>query len=181
MPVATELLTFEEFVALPEGEPGKDELLEGEWIHMHPPKQKHNNIATRFLFRLTSLVEFLKLGGFAQQIGNVHMETGYRFGGNSWLRPDVSITRLDQALGDYYEGAPLVAIEIISDSNSAVKVDRKIQNYLQNGAQEVWVAYPESHYVLTYFAGRDEIEIGREYVRSRVLPEVKSIPLSEIW
>jgi Uma2 family endonuclease len=181
MPVASELLTFEQFAELPEGEPGKDELLDGEWIHMPPPVQYHNNVATKLFLGLLQLSESLKSDGPTQRLGTVHIEAGYRFGKNSWLVPDVSVAHADQALGDYYEGAPLIAIEIVSKTNSAATIDRKIEKYFQNGAEEVWVFYPETRRVLTYFAGRDEVEIGREYIRSRVLPEVMNIPLATIW
>ena len=79
------------------------------------------------------------------------------------------------------ESAPLIAIEVISDSNTAAKIDRKIEKYLTNGGQEVWVVYGETRHVLTHFAERDEVEIGRAHIRSRALAEVSGIPLSEIW
>jgi Uma2 family endonuclease len=171
-------LTFEEFIELPEGELGKDELLRGQAIHTTLATQDHNDT---LFFKLTSLIENLKSEGGAQQTGEVHFGAGYRIELNSLLGPDVSVTNPSQACGDYYEGAPLIAIEIVSESISAANLDVKVETYLQNGGQEVWVAYRETRRVLTYFAGRDEIESGREYIRSRIFPEVKSIPLSAIW
>jgi Uma2 family endonuclease len=108
---------------------------------------------------------------------------GYKIGSNpdSWLIPDVSVAHSGQSADDYYQGAPLIAIEIISESNTAIKIDLKIEEYLANGGQEVWVAYGKTRRVLTHFAGRDEVEIGRSHIRSRALPEVSEIPLSEIW
>ena len=108
---------------------------------------------------------------------------GYKIGRkpDSWLIPDVSITQNCQPGEDYYEGAPLIAIEVISESNTAAKIDRKIEKYLANGGQEVWVVYGETRRVLTHFAARDEVEIGRVHIRSRALAEVSRIPLSEIW
>jgi len=108
---------------------------------------------------------------------------GYKIGRSpdSWLIPDVSVTHPGQPGDDYYEGAPLIAIEIMSESNTPGKIDRKIEKYLANGGQEVWVFYSETRRVLTHFAGRDEVEVGRAHIRSRVLPEVSGIPLAEIW
>jgi Uma2 family endonuclease len=108
---------------------------------------------------------------------------GYKIGKkpDSWLIPDVSITHRDQPSGDYYEGAPLIAVEVISELNTANQVDRKIEKYLASGSLEVWVVYPETRRVLTHYAGRDEVEIGRDHIRSRALVEITAIPLAEIW
>jgi Uma2 family endonuclease len=37
----------------------------------------------------------------------------------TWLRPDVSITDLNQPGDRYYEGAPLVVFEVVSEFNTA--------------------------------------------------------------
>jgi Uma2 family endonuclease len=182
MPTANALLTFEEFARLPE-EPGKMELLDGVVIKMPPAERRHNQLSKRLFLRLFALVESLNARGMATALGEVEIEMGYRIASNpdSWLTPDVSIAHRDQPGEDYYEGAPLIAIEVISESNTAAEIDRKIAKYLAHGAREVWVAYQETRRVLTYFAGRDEVEIGPAHIRSQVLPEVSAIPLSEIW
>jgi len=182
MPTAVELVTFEDLERLPE-EPGKTELLDGELIQMPPAKRRHNKVAKRLFLRLFQLIESLSAHGADLGLGEVEIEMGYKLGRNpdSWLIPDVSITHRDQPGDDYYEGAPLIAIEVISESNTAAKIDRKIEKYLANGGEEVWVVYGGTRRVLTHFAGRDEVEIGRAHIRSRALAEVSGIPLSEIW
>jgi Uma2 family endonuclease len=183
MPTAVELVTFEDLERLPE-EPGKTELLDGELIQMPPAERRHSQLSKRLLLRLFPLVESLGADGGARGFGEVEIEMGYKIGNkpDSWLIPDVSIAHRNQAASDkYYEGAPLIAIEVMSESNTAGKIDRKIEKYLANGAQEVWVFYRETRRVLTHFAARDEVEIGRAHIRSRVLPEVSGIPLAEIW
>jgi Uma2 family endonuclease len=182
MPTAVELVTFEDLERLPE-EPGKTELLDGELIQMPPAMRRHSEIGGQLFLRLSLLVAALKSGGAASTLGKVEVEMGYRIGRkpDSWLVPDVSITHPDQPGDVYCEGAPLIAIEIVSESNTARQVERKIKKYLANGAQEVWVLYPKTRRALTHFGGRDEVEIGRAHIRSRVLAEVSGIPLSEIW
>jgi Uma2 family endonuclease len=182
MPTAVELVTFEDLERLPE-EPGKTELLDGELIQMPPAKRRHNKLTEGLFLRLRQLVEALRSGGAAIALGEVHVEMGYKIGSkpDSWLIPGVSVTQNCQPGEDYYEGAPLIAIEVISESNTAAKIDRKIEKCLANGGQEVWVVYGETRRVLTHVAGRDEVEIGRIHIRSRALGEVSRIPLSEIW
>lgn len=164
-------------------EPGKTELLDGELIQMPPAKRSHNKLGKRLFLRLFQLAETLSAQGMALGFGDVEFEMGYKIGSkpDSWLIPDVSITHSNQSGDDYYEGAPLIAIEVISESNTAAKIDRKIEKYLANGGQEVWVVYGETRRVLTYFAGRDEVEIGRTHIRSRALAEVSGIPLADLW
>jgi Uma2 family endonuclease len=71
---------------------------------------------------------------------------GYKIGGkpDSWLIPDVSITHRGQPSDDYYDGAPLIAVEVMSEFKTAEKMDRMIEKYLANGSQEVWAVYPET-------------------------------------
>jgi Uma2 family endonuclease len=183
MPTAVALVTFEDLERLPD-EPGKTELLDGEVIQMPPAFLPHNILSEDLFLLLRQMVKTLRSDGTTRGLGNVHHEMGYKIGKgpDSWLVPDVSIAHRDQAASDkYYEGAPLIAIEIISESNTARYVDRKIKKYLANGSQEAWVLYPKTRRVLTHFAGSDAVETGRAHIRSRVLAEVGGIPLSEIW
>jgi Uma2 family endonuclease len=133
--------------------------------------------------RLHQLVESLNAGSADLALGEVLFGMGYKIGRkpDSWLIPDVGVTHRDQPGEEYCEGAPLIAIEVISEFKMAAKMDRKIEKYLANGAQEVWVVYGETRRVLTHFAGSDVVEIGRAHTRSRALAGVSGIPLSEIW
>jgi Uma2 family endonuclease len=100
----------------------------------------HNITAENLFFRLRQLLDALRSGSADRELGNVHHEMGYRLGRkpDSWLIPDVSITHYGQPSdGGFYEDAPLIAIEVISESNTAAKIDRKIEKYLANGSQEV--------------------------------------------
>lgn len=64
-----------------------------------------------------------------QELGRAHHEMGYQLGSDGWLRPDVSITHAGQQAGRYYEGAPAIAIEIVSASNTAEEMESKIRLY----------------------------------------------------
>src|SRR5450432_1848721 len=145
----TTLLSFEEFEQLP-SEPGKTELLDGELIQLPPAKKKHMKIAKRLSRRLEDLLENAKA---AEGIDEVNVEMGYRFGARSWLQPDASVEHAGQAGDDYFEGAPLLAIEVISESNTADQMDRKIKTYLSNGGHEVWVVYPKTKCVWVFREG----------------------------
>jgi Uma2 family endonuclease len=131
-------MTFAEFAALQEIE-GKCELLDGELIILPPAKRRHAQLARRIRRVLEGLVK---------DADHVYQEEmGYRitFNPDSWFVPDVSVQFPDQKGDDYFEGAPMLAVEVISESNTARALQRKIRRYLTNGASEVCVVYPDTH------------------------------------
>lgn len=130
-------MQFAEFERLPDN-PGKRELLRGELIELPPAKQKHNQIAERMYLRLREILSEAS----SRSLGEVHHEMGYLFEDGSWLQPDVSITHVGQTVEDYYLGSPALAVEIVSESNTADEIAGKVETYLTNGASEVWILYP---------------------------------------
>ncbi len=167
------LMTFQEFEQLPD-EPRKLELLKGELIRMPPPKKKHM-LSTERLFKLLDrIAEDLSRKHPELGLGEVHMEMGYRMGSDpeSWLIPDVSITHIGQAGDEYYEGAPLIAIEVASESQSAAYLEAKAQTYLANGALEVWLLYPKTRHVWICHAGKTTVDLQEQAIRSELLPEI---------
>jgi Uma2 family endonuclease len=148
----TTLLSFEEFEQLPD-EPGKLEFLDGELIQLPPAKRKHMEIVRRIQILLMHAVE---KAGVSAKLGDVYPETGYKFSKKAWLQPDVSIPYRDQPCGDYFESAPALAVEVISESNTAAQMDRKMNIYLTNGGVEVWLVYPKKRSVWVYREGHAE-------------------------
>ena len=136
----TTLLTFEDFERLPDS-PGKRELLDGELIEMPPAKKRHAKIQHRIHGSLSPYV--LNRG-----MGEVYIEAGFKLAERHWLQPDVSLVSTEQdRTGDpdgYFEGAPRLAIEVVSRANTAESVDRKIAKYFEYGCEEVWVFYPKT-------------------------------------
>jgi Uma2 family endonuclease len=167
MGTTTSLLTFEEFERLPD-EPGKLELLDGETFLLSPAKLKHMQIAER-------LFQILKQTSLAV---DVHIEMGYKIGRTAWLQPDVSIAHPLQATGEYLEGAPLLAIEVISDSNTAEFMDRKVKKYLANGGVEVWFVYPRTQCVWI-FRGSHAHEF-RGTLKTEIVPAIE-IDLDQLF
>jgi Uma2 family endonuclease len=126
------LLTVEEFLELPD-QPGKQELLNGELISLPPAKLEHSDISLELFELLRSVLSK----------GRVRIETGYRLH-HSILQPDVSVTWPDQRVDrGWLGGAPMLAVEVVSPSNSAEEIESKIAVYLAEGAAEVWVIYPK--------------------------------------
>jgi Uma2 family endonuclease len=127
---AITLLTAEEYLNMPDA-PGKHELLDGELISLPVAKKIHNDICRKYQSLLETALPDVR----------VRFTEGYRLR-RGWLIPDVSATWPNQHVGEWFEGAPMIAIEIVSAGNSAEEIDRKTEAYLEEGAAEVWIVYP---------------------------------------
>jgi Uma2 family endonuclease len=70
---------------------------------------------------------------------------------DTWLTPDISVRWPDQPIrNDYLQGAPLIAVEIVSRGNTADEIDRKTAVYLDQGAAEVWIVYPRTRCMMVH-------------------------------
>jgi Uma2 family endonuclease len=178
MGTTTGLMTFAEFERLPEHEePYKLELLDGELIRMPPAKLRHMKVAIKLNRLLDRDLDRLHRLGQCSDLGAVYIETGFRLGGH-FLIPDVSVTHAGQAQGDYLEGAPALAIEVISESNTVKAMHRKVLAYFEHGAREVWVFHPSTRSVTVHF-GEKSIEV-RGILTSALFPDL-AIDLAEIF
>jgi Uma2 family endonuclease len=70
--------------------------------------------------------------------------------------PDISFMAKERLQGLYelpdglLEGAPDLAVEILSLSNTVAEIHDKLVEYFENGAHLVWVIHPKEQYVLVY-------------------------------
>src|SRR5450432_2357282 len=119
-------MTFAEFENLPES-PGKRELLDGELIELPPAKQKHLIIQHRIAEVLRRYLAGRGLGVVNGVVNGVaYIEAGFYLAAGHWVQPDVSIVLNEQISRSdpdgYLEGAPALAVEVISPGNTAESV-----------------------------------------------------------
>lgn len=138
-------LTEDEFMAMPD-DGHKYELVDGEAKEV-PTGGLHGDIAVTLI---------LMLGSIARQLGRLFDSgTGFRMAGGNVRSPDVAFMRRDRLpdgvapLG-FVEGAPDLAIEIISESEDRSDAARKIVEYFESGAQQVWTVQPLTQSVTVY-------------------------------
>jgi Uma2 family endonuclease len=144
----TTKFTFEEFQKLPEREGAIYELDEGELLVEPSPALRHNIVRQRIAMKLIQFVE-------SRSLGIVIEEMDFRLSPDTVRNPDVAfITRehlqsidLDRSPVD---GAPALAVEVISPSNSAQDMAKKTQQYLMSGCRTVWIVYPSLRLVEIY-------------------------------
>ena len=138
------LLTAEEFFDLYSHREGDYELVKGEVIEMAPPGFVHGGIAVNIA---------IALGTFVRQhnLGRVVAESGYRLESqpDTVRGPDVSFIRNERIPPEgmprgFFLGPPDLAVEVVSPSDTAAEMEVRVHDYLDAGAQRVWVAYPGS-------------------------------------
>ena len=169
-------MTFEQFEQFPD-DGMKHELLKGEHIVVPPPKSRHTRIQQKIQDVLRPFVR-------EHRLGEVHIEAGFRLASDTWLQPDVSFLRSAQIQSSdphgYYQGAPAIAIEIASDSNTAAQLDLKTQLYFANGSSEVWVVYSKTRKVLVHLTDGNIRTVAAGELRSDSLPGW-SIPVDVLF
>lgn len=180
MATTTAQITWKEFEALPDGDGFHREVLEGDLIVLPPAKSRHSLIANAVAEALRPLKE--------RGIAKILLEAGYQLSDDppTWIQPDVSVLRVDRALATpadgYFRGSPELAIEIVSPSETARDLNRKIDALLASGALAVWVVYPEEQEVRVFVPG------GNSYTRRPndvlTIPELLAdweLPVAQIF
>lgn len=178
-----ELLRAEEYYLLPE-EPGwRDELVEGSVVREPLPTFGHGNASARIAHFLLEWVGPRELGEVVGECGFVVQRDPDTVRG-----PDaafVSAERLAAWSGDgpFFEGAPDLAVEVLSPSNTRAEVERKVRDYLSAGARRVWVVDPASESVTVHRAdggprrlGPDEALDGGDVLPGFTLPVRRIFP-----
>jgi Uma2 family endonuclease len=141
-------MTFEEFLKLPEREGPIYELDEGELLTEASPTYGHNLIRKRIARRLDQFVE-------AHFLGDVPEEMDFRLGPDTVRNPDVAFVTAEHLKTidldrTPVEGAPALAVEVVSPTNSAQDVCKKALQYLAAGSRAVWLVYPPLRLVQIY-------------------------------
>jgi len=135
------------------GDIGRCELINGELVMMSPAGLAHGMVAMRIGRYLSEFVEEHNLGSvFAA-------ETGFKVHSNPDLvrAPDTSFIQKSRLAGKlpkgFFEGAPDLAVEVLSPDDSKREVDKKIKMWLEHGTTSVWLADPASRTIAVYRAG----------------------------
>ena len=147
--VAEKILTAEDLLKLPRGT-FRYELIEGELKQMSPAGHDHGRIAMELSAPLHQYVK-------ANKLGKVYAETGFilRTDPDTVRAPDIAFIRQERVAKvgrskGYWKGAPDLAVEVISPSNSVGELEDKIRMWLEAGTRLVWVISPRLSTVTVY-------------------------------
>jgi Uma2 family endonuclease len=176
--VASPEITLDQFVSLP-GDAVKHEVSLGLLITMPPAKSLHALVANAVLRIIQHFIEGRESVALC--------EAGYVLCANPLIirQPDISVLSKQRVRAtspdSYFQGAPELAIEVISPSNDAEDMELKIAQYLQYGAIQVWVLYPKTQRVHIFAAGGSTILNASQKLDGGSLLPGFSIAVSDLF
>lgn len=143
MSTTTSLMTADELFALPD-DGFRYDLVKGELHRMSPAGSRHGAIIARLTGAIVPHVE-------AKGLGEVFgAETGFKLASDpdTVRAPDIAFVRAERIpAGDipeaFWPGAPDLAVEVVSPSDTVYEVEGKIEDYLTAGVRLIWLVNPK--------------------------------------
>ncbi|MGQ0815177.1 MAG: Uma2 family endonuclease [Gemmatimonadota bacterium] len=151
--VDEQLLTLEEYQALPDDGRYIDEVSRGRLVREPRPAYRHGRIVMRIGQLLLNYVDAHPgAGRVVAESGFVLEDVPLTLRG-----PDVAFIRADRAepAKGFFRGAPDIAIEVVSPSNTAAELQEKVLEFLDAGTSLVWVVYPDTRTVVEHRSASD--------------------------
>ncbi len=143
-----QLITAEQFASL--DAPRWSELVRGQVVEMPPPCAPHGKVPFRLAARLGRYLD-------DHPIGEGFTETGFMVARSPDVvrAPDVAFVRQErldrmEPVTGYFDGAPDLAIEIVSPHDKVVDLDAKVTEYFAAGAGAVWIVNPTTRRVIAH-------------------------------
>jgi Uma2 family endonuclease len=175
-------LSYEDFRAMP-GDGKRYELIDGEVFMTPAPRPGHQRTVGRLYRALAGFIE-------DHELGEVFLApTDVVFGERTAVRPDLLFIRKDRlsiVTELNVQGAPDLAIEVLSPSNAAFDRETKLQVYARAGVRELWYFDPETRTAEILDLGPDGRYVlaaklsGNSRITSTVLPGL-SLPLGDLF
>ena len=137
--VSTTKMTAEQFLSLGEDPPGvRLELVDGEVAVSPSPTPSHSNVVVQLIVLLGTHINSHNLGELYQDVDTILGRFNVR-------RPDILFFSHDRThlVGEKaMEGAPDLAIEVISPSSVEVDREDKFAQYRKAGVKYYWIVDP---------------------------------------
>jgi Uma2 family endonuclease len=146
--------TDEEFMALPK-DGHRYEIVNGELVDIGSSGALHGYVCSLLLAALASDVLPKKPGVILDSSTAFKMKNGNR------RSPDISFFTKERLQGmtelpsGFLDGAPDLAVEVLSPGNTVEEIHEKLVEYFGNGTRLAWVIHPSEHYVLVYRSAQE--------------------------
>ncbi len=175
--------TEEELQALPKD--GYDyELVDGELVMSPKNNFEHESICARLFLALASF-------NCAHHLGTVlGSNLGCWMHNRNCRAPDISFIskqRLQQlgfktSTRKFLPGAPDLAVEIISPSNTRAEIDSRLKDFFASGTQLAWIVHPDEQFVEVCHSPTDREILGPGAILGgeTLLPGLR-VPLDELF
>jgi Uma2 family endonuclease len=128
------------------------EVIDGHIVELPPMGVYESEIAFLIADALNQVVK-------AQNLGKVVVELLFRLDrvGKLKRRPDLGFVSakkwpIDKRVpkGEAWDMVPDLAVEVVSESNTANEIALKLVDYFRTGSSQVWVVYPETRQIYVY-------------------------------
>lgn len=154
MSVRGRTMTSEELFRLPGGRGHRYELVKGELRQMTPAGFDHGVVIMNLAAPMSQFVRRQNLGVVCGA------ETGFKIerDPDTVRAPDIAFVRRDRLPTSgrptgFWDGAPDLAVEVLSPSDTGLEVEEKVRSWLAAGASAVWVVSPKNRTVTIHRAG----------------------------
>lgn len=161
MTTSVQFITAEQLLAMPNDQ--RRELVKGELRTMAPAGFDHGAIIMRLARLMANHVEAHQLGVV------VGAETGFKLARNPDTVRGADIGFVSKARipakglpKGFWEGAPDLAVEVVSPGDRIDEVEEKVDDYLSAGAKVVWVVNPFRRTVTVYHSGETPVPRGEK-------------------
>jgi Uma2 family endonuclease len=163
------VFTYADYKEWELGEFERFELIYGEAYAMSAPNAKHQEILTELV---SQFHEYLRGKTCRVYPAPYDVRLFYEEdeSDDTVVQPDLSVICDEQKRG--YEGcrgAPDLVVEILSLSNTAIEMERKLKLYLEAGVKEYWVVDPENKGLTVYHFQKGAI-ITKTYKSDGTVP-----------
>lgn len=153
-------MTADELLAMPHDGLWR-ELVRGELRTMTPSGSRHGGITGRVTTILGRHVEKHALG---EVLG---AETGFTLASDpdTVRAPDVAFVRRERVPSEglpegFWPGAPDLAVEVLSPSDTNYEVEEKVDQWLRAGARAVWVLNPRRRTLTVHRPGEQPLALA---------------------
>ena len=183
MSTEVQLMTADELLAMP-ADGFVYELIKGELITVSPPPGHEHGLVTMNI--AGPLYRYAK----NKNLGKVYAaETGFLLEQNpdTVRAPDVAFVRRERIekagpVEGYWIGAPDLAVEVLSPSDTVRRVEGKVAQWLESGTSIVWVVSPKMHTVTVYRSLTDIVLLTEiDTIDGGIVVPGFQIPIAEIF
>ena len=179
MPIDTRL-TYEDYCLLP-NDGKRYEIIDGELLVTPSPRRAHQKVVGNLFYYLT---DFAK----ENQLGEVYVAPfDVVFSRYDVVEPDilyVSSARRSVITEKNVQGAPDLAVEVLSESTADIDRNTKLKLYARFGVKEYWIIDPEECSAEVYRRSEEGLELAAtlqadDSLTSPLFP-IFSVPLRKL-
>jgi Uma2 family endonuclease len=143
----------------------------------------HGYICSTLIILLGSYIRSQKLGFLFDS------STGFKMQNGNTRSPDLAFFAKNRLQGlttlptGFLEGAPDLAVEVLSPGNTVEEIDGKITEYFANGTRLMWVINPKQRYILVYRSPQEPDRLLKTADRldgEAIIPGF-SLPIAELF